>query len=498
MSTYVIDYSDPLKPGFSIQPGSFDGPGGSVSSTSLRLYGRGALEWGESVDEDLVRLLENFAGSTPPLNPTPGQLWYQQKLYWRNTLVSAATPGIALANAIYQYNLGTSAWVPCTGTTTPFTVTVVAGPPVTAGIKVGDYVWDNVNNILYRWDSAYKQALLAWLPRAITTSASVPGSAIPEQSLQIQSLSGTFATPSVANATNATNSTNATNVNVITVGSNASYYVPFVAALAGNAPVCADAGITFNPSTNTLTVTGVMSAHTLASTVSVGTAPFTVTSTTPVANLSIGGNAATSDTAMKANYIAINDVGDLPATMYPVFVYAITGHMEPFVDSTGITFNPSTDTLTTTTFSGTLSGNATSATVAHALSSATTTVVVDAAAAPSAGQVLTATSSTAATWQTPGSNPNPTPYAAGKANNTTYQNTYGQAIFVYITWTCVSGGGAQLMVYAATSNPPTTVIGIGGGYNGYASTGFYVPAGWYYKVVGGGNFGGISYWTEYY
>jgi hypothetical protein len=81
----------------------------------------------------------------------------------------------------------------------------------------------------------------------------------------------------------------------------------------------------------------VLAANQLSSTVAIGTAPFVVTSTTPVTNLSIGGNAAT----------------------------------------------------------------ATTATAANALNTATTTVVVNAATAPSAGQALVATSSTAASWQTP-------------------------------------------------------------------------------------------------
>lgn len=46
---------------------------------------------------------------------------------------------------------------------------------------------------------------------------------------------------------------------------------------------------------------------------------------------------------------------------------------------------------------------AASAANADALNSATTTVNVSSATAPSSGQVLTATSSTAATWQTPAS-----------------------------------------------------------------------------------------------
>lgn len=48
------------------------------------------------------------------------------------------------------------------------------------------------------------------------------------------------------------------------------------------------------------------------------------------------------------------------ATFYPVFVSATTGNL-PINVGTGLTFNPSTNVLTTTTFTGALSGNATTA-----------------------------------------------------------------------------------------------------------------------------------------
>jgi hypothetical protein len=277
MTTYVIDYSDPLKAGFTIQPGSFDGPGGSVSSSSLRLYGRGSLEWGESVDEDLVRLLENFAGATPPLNPTPGQLWYKQKLYWQNTAAATLVSGAyAPLNAFFRYvttasftgtittvaggTLTVSSVVPggvlavgdiilgsfaatnpvaagttilsqSSGTTggvgvylvsvsqtvgsTPMTssvwnatnvalnpfkvmVTSSAISAYSSGVNIGDYVWSIADSSLYRWDSAYKQALVAWLHRAITVSAAGPGITIPEQFLLVRTLSGTFDNPSLS------------------------------------------------------------------------------------------------------------------------------------------------------------------------------------------------------------------------------------------------------------------------------------------------------------
>lgn len=53
------------------------------------------------------------------------------------------------------------------------------------------------------------------------------------------------------------------------------------------------------------------------------------------------------------------------------------------------------------TIAGSITGNAATASLALALKSATTTVDVSAATAPTSGQVLTATSGTTATWQTP-------------------------------------------------------------------------------------------------
>jgi hypothetical protein len=84
MSAYVIDFSEPLKEGFSIPAGGFNGPGGSSANTTLRLYGRGALEWGEAVNEDLVRLAENFAGASAPSIATNGQLWIETFMYYHD------------------------------------------------------------------------------------------------------------------------------------------------------------------------------------------------------------------------------------------------------------------------------------------------------------------------------------------------------------------------------------------------------------------------------
>ena len=72
--------------------------------------------------------------------------------------------------------------------------------------------------------------------------------------------------------------------------------------------------------------------------------------------------ALTSDSASK---ITIDPVTSTDTTAYPVLVgNNSVGAQSPFIDNTNLSYNASTNTLTTTTFSGTLSGNATTATTA--------------------------------------------------------------------------------------------------------------------------------------
>jgi hypothetical protein len=87
MSNYIIDW----------QSGGTEGiPGkGSITlpekqtnatATSLVLTGRGVANYGETQQENFLRLLEHFASGNPPAHPTIGQLWFdysstQLKLY---------------------------------------------------------------------------------------------------------------------------------------------------------------------------------------------------------------------------------------------------------------------------------------------------------------------------------------------------------------------------------------------------------------------------------
>lgn len=81
---YTLNWtSDGLKAPFVLAAQSID-----TGTTSLALTGRGTSNWGERVQENLIRLLENFAGPTSPGNPTIGQLWFkstENRLYLYHT-----------------------------------------------------------------------------------------------------------------------------------------------------------------------------------------------------------------------------------------------------------------------------------------------------------------------------------------------------------------------------------------------------------------------------
>lgn len=174
MSTYTIDLTDPLKTGFTIQPGGFNGPGGSAVNSTLRLYGRGALEWGEAVDEDLIRLAESFAGSTPPINAIGGQLWYETKFYYLNTY----------NNSWHVYNPSTYTWSYLGGSLAASQIGTSTTAP--SSPSVGTYYFNGTT--LYRWDSAYKQAAAAWLSRSYSSGnlgSDIHPSIAPAQTLKV-------------------------------------------------------------------------------------------------------------------------------------------------------------------------------------------------------------------------------------------------------------------------------------------------------------------------
>ncbi len=75
--SYSLFWRSPALP-FTQKQTAITVPAGSVVSNaaSLRFTGKGATNYGKVQQENLMRLLENFAGDTAPDYPTVGQLWY--------------------------------------------------------------------------------------------------------------------------------------------------------------------------------------------------------------------------------------------------------------------------------------------------------------------------------------------------------------------------------------------------------------------------------------
>ena len=98
---YTVDYSQSSKTAIIVNDGTID------TSTSLGLIGKNYTRFGETLNENLLHLLENFADTNAPSNPSEGQLWYDTtnsllKLYdsgvWTTISTSAGTTKVEFRN----------------------------------------------------------------------------------------------------------------------------------------------------------------------------------------------------------------------------------------------------------------------------------------------------------------------------------------------------------------------------------------------------------------
>lgn len=103
---YTLTFSDPGKTDTIVVPGTSTGPGKNNYDTSLDLVGPGYVGYGNSIAQNFVKILENFASPVPPAHGIEGQLWYDTSNPERKVLrihngelSSARWPS---ANGIYQ------------------------------------------------------------------------------------------------------------------------------------------------------------------------------------------------------------------------------------------------------------------------------------------------------------------------------------------------------------------------------------------------------------
>jgi len=148
----------------------------------------------------------------------------------------------------------------------------------------------------------------------------------------------------VLSATNFTGtSAVATAVTVADESSDTSCNVLFATAATGNLAPKSGTNLTFNSDTGALTATSFVGALT-----------GNVTGNASGSSGSCTGNAATATEATNVTVSANNSTDE---TVYPVFVDGATGTQGAETD-TGLTYNPSSGLLTSTSFAGALTGNA--------------------------------------------------------------------------------------------------------------------------------------------
>lgn len=87
---YQLKYTNPTKPPIVIKGYTVNGPANpsnindglypnaTIADTPLVLLGKGMFDYGQPLQTNLVRMLENWANSTPPDQPVVGQFWYDE------------------------------------------------------------------------------------------------------------------------------------------------------------------------------------------------------------------------------------------------------------------------------------------------------------------------------------------------------------------------------------------------------------------------------------
>jgi hypothetical protein len=238
-----------------------------IATTDLTLIGKGYAGFGERLNENLIKLLENFNNTSAPNNKQQGQLWYdktnnQINVYtgakWKpvgSTTNSATTPTNAVLGDMW-FDTGNNQLYVYTGATwTLIGPTTVAGSGVTQ--IVSETVEDNtgVNQSILKLVTADTVvgvvSAVAFTPSSTETNGAAllaAGFATVAQGIQLST--------AVANAKFRGTAELAESVTVsANNATNETVYLTFVDGETGTQGIETDTNLSYNPSTNVLSTT---------------------------------------------------------------------------------------------------------------------------------------------------------------------------------------------------------------------------------------------------
>jgi hypothetical protein len=110
-----------------------------TTTTSIKLLGKGITNYGETIAENFVHMLENFARTTAPSNPIVGQMWYHIDANGVGNHIMKVCKSISPVE-----------WVVLGGVVTGSGSSTAAGFP--ANPADGDLFWDG--DQLWAWDDS--------------------------------------------------------------------------------------------------------------------------------------------------------------------------------------------------------------------------------------------------------------------------------------------------------------------------------------------------------
>jgi hypothetical protein len=257
-------------------------------TTNLTFVGRNYSGYGEIVNENLVKLLENFSSNTAPSKPLQGQLWFDNTLDNRRLNVCYDGRNFkGIASIRVQSNTPDSSvkgdlwWDSTNKQLRAFDGTeyLVIGPAVSSSSR-SKWSFDEEIGVNAPTNTSYSiiKGLVGSSP--IITIASLGSSLDPATRLDPKTtsdlydnfrngvrkgitLAGCDANGSSTSseyyfwgtAVESLRAITATNVTLTSSSADATFYVPFASGATGNRSLQTDAGITYNPFSNVLTTT---------------------------------------------------------------------------------------------------------------------------------------------------------------------------------------------------------------------------------------------------
>lgn len=132
------------------------------TATGLEFFGRFNESWGESIQQNLVTLMQNFAGPTAPTNPALGQLWYdssigQVKVYGGTSWVAITA---TVSSFMHHQTVSSNTWVinHNLGLAAPFIADISVFVDVGGAVKPimpSDIVYNSANQTTIIFSSTY-------------------------------------------------------------------------------------------------------------------------------------------------------------------------------------------------------------------------------------------------------------------------------------------------------------------------------------------------------